>query len=92
MADKERKWSVDWRTFNWKAVDKEIEERKPQNEGDITILTRDMFVEYMHWLNENAPELLYIVDMMYKLQQEGAPEEEIDILRNLWNELTGNKE
>lgn len=92
MADKEGKWSVDWWTFDWKAVDKEIEEKNPQNEGDITTITKDMFVEYIHWLNENAPELLYIVAMMYRLQQEGAPEEELDKLRNLWNELTGRTE
>jgi len=92
MADKERKWSVDWRTFNWKVVDKEIEEKKLQNEGDITTITKDIFVEYIHWLNENAPKLLYIVAVLYRLQQEGAPEKEIDKLRKLWNELTGNKE
>ena len=35
MADKEKKWSVDWRTFNWKEVDKEIEEKQPKSEEEI---------------------------------------------------------
>ena len=73
MADKEKKWSVDWRTFNWKEVDKEIEEKQPKSEEEITTISRDMFIEYLHWLNETSPEL------------------DIDILRNLWDRLTGRK-
>ena len=60
MADKEKKWSVDWRTFNWKEVDKEIEEKQPKSEEEITTISRDMFIEYLHWLNETSPELLDI--------------------------------
>lgn len=58
MADKEKKWSVDWRTFNWKEVDKEIEEKQPKSEEEITTISRDMFIEYLHWLNETSPSCL----------------------------------
>ena len=91
MADKEKKWSVDWRTFNWKEVDKEIEEKQPKSEEEITTISRDMFIEYLHWLNETSPELLDIAFMMTKMQQEGAPEEDLDIFRNLGDRLTGRK-
>lgn len=50
-----------------------------------------MFIEYLHWLNETSPKLLDIAFMMTKMQQEGAPEEDIDILRNLWDRLTERK-
>ena len=87
MADKERKWSVDWQTFNWKEVDKEIEEKQPQSVEELTTLSRDMFIEYLQWLNETSPELLVIAGMMYRLQKEKAPKEELDRLRKLWNEF-----
>lgn len=87
MADKERKWSVDWQTFNWKEVDKEIEEKQPQSVEELTTLSRDMFIEYLQWLNETLPELLVIAGMMYRLQKEKAPKEKLDRLRKLWNEF-----
>ena len=49
--------------------------------------SRDMFIEYLQWLNETSPELLVIAGMMYRLQKEKAPKEELDRLRKLWNEF-----
>jgi hypothetical protein len=91
MADKEKKWSVDWRTFDWKAVDKEIEEKKPGSAEKVTAITRELFAEYLQWLKETQPELLDIVGAMYMLYMEGAPAEALDKLKKQWDELTGKE-
>lgn len=92
MDREENRWTVDWRKFNWKAVDKELEDRNKSSEEELSTLTRDMFVEYIQWMHDTSPELLDIMVKMYQLQEQGAPKEEVDRWMNMWDELTGNKQ
>ena len=91
MDREENRWTVDWRKFNWEAVDKELEDRNKSSEEELSSLTRDMFVEYIQWMHDTSPELLDIMVKMYRLQEQGAPKEEVDRWMNMWDELTGNK-
>lgn len=91
MDREENRWTVDWRKFNWKAVDKELEDRNKGSEEELSSLTMDMFVEYIQWMHDTSPELLDIMVKMYQLQEQGAPKEEVDRWMNMWDELTGNK-
>jgi hypothetical protein len=88
MADKMKKWSTDWHTFDWKAVDRELQEKGADSE-EITTMTKEMFTEYLEWLKETQPELLEIIGVMYQLKEEGTPENELNELKNLWDDLTG---
>lgn len=92
MAYREKEWTVDWRKFNWKAVDKELEDRNKSSEEELSSITRDMFVEYIQWMHDTSLELLDIMVRMYWLQEQGAPKEEVDRWKDMWNGLTGNKQ
>lgn len=90
MLDAKKQWSIDWQHFDWSVVNAEVELSNPSDEDDITTMTRTGFTEYLNWLKENNPELLFVVGMIQKLEQEGAPQEEIDKWKNVWDSKTQN--
>ena len=84
MMDKDN--TFDWNCYDWNAVNDELQKKKlSTGNEELENLPRDMFVEYVRWLHDNKPELFYIMVKMHQADQEGAPHEELDKWKRLWD-------
>lgn len=79
-----KKWSRDWANFDWSQVKEKITEMEGK-EGDEKAghdvgISRDEFLEYMDWLNQNDKEGYYKAVLSIQLAELGLNENQIEAL------------
>lgn len=77
-----KKWSRDWKNFDWKQVREKLCEAEEKSQEGNTVdkfdigISPDEIEEYFDWLHESEPDKFFETILLIQLIQAGVPQEE----------------